>query len=77
MKQSKLVHRLYEACFDHDAKKMAELREKEFQKIFKRRAEGKSFTTKWTVVRIQCNTTVILDQLNTSADTDMECRWNS
>lgn len=52
MKQDRLVQELYQACFDHDAKKMAELREKEFQKIFKRRAEGKPFTTKWIVVRV-------------------------
>ncbi len=52
MKQGKLVHRVYRACFDHDAEKLAELRQLEFQKIFKRRAEGKPFTHKWTVVRL-------------------------
>jgi len=53
MKQRKLLQEVYEACFDHDAEKLAKLRKMEFQKIFKRRAEGKQvFTPKWTVVRV-------------------------
>jgi len=52
MKQSKLVSKLYRACFDHDAEKMAELRKKEFAKILKHKAEGKPFTTKWTVINV-------------------------
>jgi hypothetical protein len=52
MKQRKLISKLYRACFDHDEKTIRELRMQEFQKIAKRRVEGKSFTTKWTLVRI-------------------------
>jgi hypothetical protein len=52
MKQRKLVHEVYKACFDHDTERLAQLRQKEFAKILKRKAEGRPFTLRWTVVRI-------------------------
>ena len=52
MKQTKLVRKVYQACIDHDAKKQLELRKKEFAKIFKHKAAGKSFDTKWTLITV-------------------------
>jgi hypothetical protein len=52
MKQKKLLMELYKASFDHDAKKIEELRQEEFRKIAKHKAEGKPFTAKWIIVRV-------------------------
>jgi hypothetical protein len=52
MKQRKLLVKLYRACVDHDTETVSELRKKEFAKILKHKAEGKSFTTKWMLVQI-------------------------
>lgn len=52
LKQKKLVMKLLKASFNHDDVKIAKLRKKEFKKIFKRKAQGKSFSPEWTVVNV-------------------------
>jgi hypothetical protein len=52
MKQSKLVRKVYRACISHDAEKQQKLRRKEFAKIVKHKAAGKSFDTKWTLIQV-------------------------
>ena len=52
MKQSKLITEVYQACIDHDAKKQLKLRKKEFAKIVRRKASGKTFDTKWHVITV-------------------------
>ena len=52
MKQKNLIKNLYEACFNNDANRIKQLKSKEFQKIFRRKQEGKTFDTRWTIVQI-------------------------
>ena len=52
MKQRKLVKKVYQACIDHDDERLAELRKHEFEKIIRRKEEGRKFTSRWSVVRI-------------------------
>lgn len=52
MKQKQLIKKAYEACISHDIETLVNLRRIEFEKIIKRKQEGKSFNVKWTVVKI-------------------------
>jgi hypothetical protein len=52
MRQKKLVRELYQAVLTHDQARVQQLRREEFLKIFRRRARGKSFTPRWTVVSV-------------------------
>lgn len=51
MKQKKLLMNLYQANINHDTSTAEDLYKKEFKKIFKRKAKGKSFSTRWTLIR--------------------------
>lgn len=52
MRQKKLVRKLYQASITHDAQRVQKLHREEFLKIFRRRAQSKTFTPKWTVVSV-------------------------
>jgi len=51
MKESTLIAELYKACLNHDRKREAELRKLQYAKILKRKKKGKTFDTKWTIIR--------------------------
>jgi hypothetical protein len=51
MKQSRLVKKLNKALLEKDNETVDELRKEEYRKIFVRKAKGKAFNNKWTVVR--------------------------
>jgi hypothetical protein len=48
----KITEKVYQACLDHDKDVLYELRLKEFAKIIKHKEQGKTFSPKWTIVRI-------------------------
>jgi hypothetical protein len=52
MKQRKLLNKIYQACVDRDAERQLELRRQEFAKIIRRKAQGKAFDGKWTLVQV-------------------------
>jgi len=52
MKQKKIVKQILQACLDGDDVKLSELRKEEFKKIFKHKAQHKSFSTRWTVIKL-------------------------
>lgn len=51
MKQKKLLKELYAAWLSNDTVKAQDLMKQEFQKVFARKAKGKAFNGKWTIIR--------------------------
>lgn len=51
MKQQKLLKKLYQALLIHDDATVIKLKQKEFEKIFKRKEKGKQFTSSWTILK--------------------------
>jgi len=52
MKQRKLLNKIYQACVTGDVEKQQQLRRQEFAKIIRRKAQGKPFDGKWTLVQV-------------------------
>jgi hypothetical protein len=50
MKEKKLISEMYKACFNRDHAREAHLRKLQYSKILKRKAKGKKFDAKWTIL---------------------------
>ena len=50
MKESTLIAEMYKACLTHDHAREADLRKLQYSKILKRKAKGKKFDAKWTIL---------------------------